>query len=331
MPATRSSSKQPSASGPQPHQSAPMPYSSPRRPPSYVKETASRKDVIILSSDEDELERKKVKKLKPKTKRTTAKKSAKKAVPVLDDVLEITSSDDDRPVPPPRKPGPTPGPSGETETDLLKNFRDLQQEHAQLQRKLSQLDTECEFSERTIQQLHHALATQSKATGELQGEVEQLNTEISRLRGIACGGQKVDVSKLEDHISCEVCTLKMWSPFILPDCGHTFCQSCLTDWFGMTLAQYTTRHPAYNPRAPAPDLNSLAQQMLTLSGGPLQPYAQAFLSAYYQQVGAGINHNRQVGPGPEYSCPTCRKEVRVKPVEDFKLKALVREVAGACG
>lgn len=37
------------------------------------------------------------------------------------------------------------------------------------------------------------------------------------------------------------------------------------------------------------------------------------------------------GPQPVYTCPACRVEVKSKPAEDFKLKAIVRTVAGATG
>jgi hypothetical protein len=37
------------------------------------------------------------------------------------------------------------------------------------------------------------------------------------------------------------------------------------------------------------------------------------------------------GQRPEYTCPTCRKEVKNKPVEDFALKSVVRTLAGAMG
>lgn len=34
---------------------------------------------------------------------------------------------------------------------------------------------------------------------------------------------------------------------------------------------------------------------------------------------------------PEYTCPSCRKEVLNKPVEDFRLKGLIKEIAGMKG
>ena len=36
-------------------------------------------------------------------------------------------------------------------------------------------------------------------------------------------------------------------------------------------------------------------------------------------------------PQPTYTCPTCRKEVKHKPVEDFSLKSVVRTVAQVVG
>ncbi|KAG6370977.1 hypothetical protein JVT61DRAFT_10691 [Boletus reticuloceps] len=34
---------------------------------------------------------------------------------------------------------------------------------------------------------------------------------------------------------------------------------------------------------------------------------------------------------PDYTCPSCRKEVLNKPVEDFRLKELINQIAGLMG
>lgn len=129
----------------------------------------------------------------------------------------------------------------------------------------------------------------------------------------------------------------MWSPFLcvpppllandhsislrtlssLADCGHIFCLSCLQDWFSTTLVQFMAANPHYDVNQPH----------------PLVPRLQAFL-----QNPHALN-NPQVAtmlalhlpPEPEYTCPSCREPVRVRPAEVFTLKALVRTVATAAG
>ena len=66
---------------------------------------------------------------------------------------------------------------------------------------------------------------------------------------------QLSISALDDAICCDVCTHTMWSPYLcvpaaplgslrtdsapsLSNCGHTFCQGCLTDWFNTTLAHH---------------------------------------------------------------------------------------------
>jgi hypothetical protein len=104
----------------------------------------------------------------------------------------------------------------------------------------------------------------------------------------------------------------------LPECGHTFCQSCLQDWFGTTLAQFMTTHPHYNINASnlyGPQLQYLMAQNAYMLHTP----QGAAMLAQFQQ------------PAPQYTCPTCREVVKNRPVEDFALKALVRTVATAAG
>src|SRR6266849_7233231 len=67
---------------------------------------------------------------------------------------------------------------------------------------------------------------------------------------------QLSISALDEAICCDVCTHTMWSPYLcvlpgvhlgrlrtdsapsLSNCGHTFCQGCLTDWFNTTLAHH---------------------------------------------------------------------------------------------
>jgi hypothetical protein len=68
----------------------------------------------------------------------------------------------------------------------------------------------------------------------LQKDNRHLSTTVNQLKANT-KQNTLSVSALDDAICCEVCIHTMWSPYILPNCGHTFCQGCLTDWFRTTL------------------------------------------------------------------------------------------------
>lgn len=96
----------------------------------------------------------------------------------------------------------------------------------------------------------------------------------------------------------------------LSGCGHTYCQSCLHDWFTATLTNHMVAHPTYDVNYRMPPEHELL--LLARPG---------MAHLYRAQWG--------VPPSPQYSCPTCRTVVTSRPTEDFALKALVRTMANA--
>ncbi|KAF8621529.1 hypothetical protein AX15_007701 [Amanita polypyramis BW_CC] len=157
-------------------------------------------------------------------------------------------------------------------------------------------DDTANFNQSTlVVDLHKRIAQLKDENSNLQHDLEQGRTSLK-------GKVLLDAGEIEDNTNCGVCALRMWSPCLLPDCGHTFCQSCLQDWFSTTLFKFMADHPEY-------DQNQL----------DLMTQLQASL---VDQLNT---------PGPQYSCPACRKTVHTKPVEVYALKALVRIVASATG
>lgn len=110
------------------------------------------------------------------------------------------------------------------------------------------------------------------------------------------------------------------SPASLPSCGHTFCLSCLRDWFGATQAQYIASHPGYNPNQQPSNQNVVAviQTLMHTPQAVNSPHITALLT--------------QLLPAqPQYTCPTCRAPVKSRPTEVFALKSLLRTFTTAMG
>ncbi|KAJ4000604.1 hypothetical protein F5050DRAFT_403758 [Lentinula boryana] len=209
-------------------------------------------------------------------------KPASKTTIVHQEIIEISDSDDDplfSPRPPPLK---------------RKNSHELQ-----LERDLKKLKQNDEHKNKEIL---------------LRSELVRFQSELARLRSTLPNATSskahVPISEVEDSVTCEVCTMKMWTPYIL-ECGHTYCQSCLQDWFSTTLMQHMAAYPNYNPNQSPHG----AEMYL--------PYGRHYRYMPHL-LGATV-------PQPQYTCPSCREQVRNPPVEDFNLKKVVRAVASVQG
>ncbi|KAI0743853.1 hypothetical protein C8Q80DRAFT_1272487 [Daedaleopsis nitida] len=126
------------------------------------------------------------------------------------------------------------------------------------------------------------------------------------------------LSTIEDHISCEVCTLKMWHPYTL-SCGHTFCKDCLQDWFNTAYVQHLSANPHYDLQKIIP-----AQWRATLARPDIPSQTRITLEREISNILIAT-------PQPQYSCPTCRVHIKAKPAENFVVKHLVRTIAGVQG
>jgi len=103
----------------------------------------------------------------------------------------------------------------------------------------------------------------------------------------------LNLASLEEEVTCEICALKMWSPYLLSD---------------STRVQHVDNHPSYVPLPP--HLQRALHQPVVDPNAFL--HASLFLAQH---------------PPPNYTCPTCRMSVTRKPVEDFALKKVVSWVA----
>ncbi|KAH7875081.1 uncharacterized protein C8R40DRAFT_1170711 [Lentinula edodes] len=219
------------------------------------------------------------------TTRTSKNRAPKKPLVLHPDVIEISDSDDD-PFTPPAPPVKR---KSSRELQLEREVKKLKQENELHKNKANSLRAEITSVQ---DKLTHLLATSSSASS---------------------SKDHMPISDVEDSVTCEICTMKMWTPYIL-ECGHTYCQSCLQDWFSTTLAQHMAAHPNYN----------INQHQHPYGADMYAAYPGFAQHHYMHLLGAAT-------PQPHYTCPICRKQVRNPPVEDFNLKKIVRAVASVQG
>jgi len=173
-------------------------------------------------------------------------RSKKKAPVISQEVIEISSDEDDD-IPVRRfSVAPTPGPQPAA---LRRDNRRLREERDSLKRELETLHTQLEYSRHKVRDL------------EIQS-------------GVSAGKVALNDSELDDIVSCNICSHTMFTPYILTVCGHTFCQKCLKDWFDHTLRNFIPNH---NQPQIAPNLMAMLQAPGMLQHPQMAAYIQAHI------------------------------------------------------
>jgi len=115
---------------------------------------------------------------------------------------------------------------------------------------------------------------------------------------------QANADEIEEELTCDICAMRMWTPYRLTECGHVFCLGCLLSWFDDVHVRFLSTHPGYTP---------LPSHLRVVLQRPLE-FPKECYKAHV--------HMAQF-PGPQYTCPSCRTVVTRRPVEDFKVKTIV--------
>ncbi|KAH8115506.1 hypothetical protein DFH11DRAFT_1543002 [Phellopilus nigrolimitatus] len=220
--------------------------------------------------------------------------------PPSPDVIVLSSDDDD--VPPLRRP-------------LPKRQRAERQSGSS---DAAQLRLEIEVLKKERNEIKSCCAKAEVAANIAEAAKDRAMAKASDLEKLLkrkATSQRPDYSELEDTVSCEICTLKMWSPATLVGCGHSFCEKCLHDWFNTAFTQHVQLHPDFlaGPQIP--------EDLARHSNDPrVAPVIEQIRADFRKRV-----------PSPEYTCPTCRVAVKRRPVEVYALKEFVRKAAKLLG
>ncbi|PPQ98433.1 hypothetical protein CVT24_004112 [Panaeolus cyanescens] len=152
-------------------------------------------------------------------------------------------------------------------------------------------------------------------------QLKALQEDNAKLKSVKDDTKIVlDAAEVSEHFECAICASEMWTPYTLPNCGHTFCQKCLLDWFDTTQAKFLAAHPAYHAGRPH-QIHALSQILDYLCAYPNLAADPRSISALKQTLPIE----------PKYECPECRSQVTSAPIEAFAMKKLIRTVAAASG
>ncbi|KAK7689304.1 hypothetical protein QCA50_007095 [Cerrena zonata] len=173
----------------------------------------------------------------------------------------------------------------------------------------------------------------SESIADMRNKIKALEEEVVQLRNRevqapppifspelteAVEFKKKILEALDDQLCCEICTLRMWTPYTL-GCGHMFCQSCLQDWFNSILKKHRAEHSTYEANS-----RRLAQYRELLCNPRLAAHQRRYIEEHARALQASMEQ-------PVFTCPTCRVGAKDKPIEIYTLKQVVRAISEAMG
>lgn len=267
--------------------------------------TRSKPEVIVLSSDDENAQPSRIGS-SSKFKRKITKKSFPTG-----EVLEISSSSDEGLVLP-KASGNDGSTSRQQENSKLKQMNEY------LQKQVAEQRIQLDNSRTRLEEQSQELAARSREIIAGHQEIQLQQEKLAALQAKGTSKSSIDATELGDMLSCDICAHLMYSPYLLPDCGHCYCEGCLTGWFNETLTKHIRAHPGYN-RKPLPrDFPLVLHTIAPYVSQAAQMHLHAIYNTFRQQQ-------------PEYTCPGCRKEVTGKPVVNFAVKEMVSTVGSVLG
>ncbi|KAK0464866.1 hypothetical protein IW261DRAFT_1575102 [Armillaria novae-zelandiae] len=179
-----------------------------------------------------------------------------------------------------------------------------------------------EQAERRAEQYHKALQVVGDAAIEAKDQAEQqvakYKHEIKEHKD-QMAKLKVTLDSIEEDTQCEICNLPLWYPYILPDCGHLFCERCIHNWVDTIMkvhrGQSNTQFFWSRPITIPPEVTR----------GMAHPLIE------YRTVLSLFDKVRKAVEGPTFSCPQCRKEVKNRPVQVYAMKSITEKMASTHG
>ncbi|KAK7056776.1 hypothetical protein VNI00_002493 [Paramarasmius palmivorus] len=223
-------------------------------------------------------------------------------------VVEISSDSDEE-----SSPNKVSNPAGSSASST--NSESGNDEIRRLKEAIASLSLKCVEADRRREEAEKAREESDTMRTAIEQREREKELELTKVKAdyAQLASCNLDMSKIETHLTCGICSDFILVPWGLPNCGHVFCAKCLHTWLKTTLEKFRETRPNYCPREFTLHFLTRNERLKILD------------ARMAHQVIAILRPRETVHP--EYTCPCCRVPIRARPVVTVNLKGIAAEVA----
>ncbi|KAK0502186.1 hypothetical protein EDD18DRAFT_1346760 [Armillaria luteobubalina] len=197
---------------------------------------------------------------------------------------------------------------------LLRETRDAKRAQATAESGMVRYDTLMKAAgnaENALKKAEAALKKSEQRVVQYEACIEEQQKQLVKLTRT--------LASLQDDVVCVLCKETLWYLYLLPNCGHLYCEACIQKWLENILKQHQQQAvPLFFWSQPVEIPTEVTTAMM-------HPYiAYPLVITLFEQIRTAMD-------GLNFTCPQCGKVLRNHPVAVNAMMNIVEKVTSTHG